>query len=407
MAQTGFTPIQLYNSSTASAAPTSGNLVAGELAINTADGKLFYLDNLNAVQVIAWKSIPVTVINATGTPSSTTFLRGDGSWATPSTVAGSVVVGTTAITSGTSGRILYDNAGTLGELATTGTGSVVLNTRPTMSVTGAGLTLQDATDTTKQANFDLSTLTTGTTYSYKLPVLSGSTLAVLGLAQTWSALQTFSGALTVSSGNLTVSGVGAGINATTQTTGTSTIGGTAQTGDITFGQSTLAQNINISNGAASTSIVNIGGTGLSTGAINIGRSTGTFTLNIGSGVTASTQTRTVNIGTTTVGTGITNVTIGKFSSTVGHTTNINGNTVNFSANSLNLASVANLTLPANTKQTVSLYSDLASLTGVAQGSRAFISDNLITPVFNAIAQDGSGTGFSTPVFYDGTNWRCG
>jgi hypothetical protein len=130
MAQTGFTPIQIYRSSTASAAPTSGNLVAGELAINTADGKLFYLDNLNAVQVIAWKSIPVTVINATGTPSSTTFLRGDGSWATPSTVAGSVVVGTTAITSGTSGRILYDNAGTLGELATTGTGSVVRNTNP-------------------------------------------------------------------------------------------------------------------------------------------------------------------------------------------------------------------------------------------------------------------------------------
>jgi hypothetical protein len=70
MAQTGFTPIQIYRSSTASAAPTSGNLVAGELAINTADGKLFYLDNLNAVQVIGWKLVPVSA-GGTGTTTST------------------------------------------------------------------------------------------------------------------------------------------------------------------------------------------------------------------------------------------------------------------------------------------------------------------------------------------------
>ena len=70
MAQTGYTPIQIYRSSTASAAPTSGNLVAGELAINTADGKLFYLDNLNAVQVIGWKLVPVTA-GGTGTTTST------------------------------------------------------------------------------------------------------------------------------------------------------------------------------------------------------------------------------------------------------------------------------------------------------------------------------------------------
>jgi len=52
MAQTGFTPIQLYRSSTAGATPSASNLVAGELAINTADGKLFYLNNLNVVQLI-------------------------------------------------------------------------------------------------------------------------------------------------------------------------------------------------------------------------------------------------------------------------------------------------------------------------------------------------------------------
>lgn len=53
MAQTNFTPIALYHSTTASAAPVAGNLVAGELAINITDGKLYYKDNSNVVQVIA------------------------------------------------------------------------------------------------------------------------------------------------------------------------------------------------------------------------------------------------------------------------------------------------------------------------------------------------------------------
>lgn len=40
MAQTGYTPIQLYRSTTAGAAPTTGNLNAGELAINIADADM-------------------------------------------------------------------------------------------------------------------------------------------------------------------------------------------------------------------------------------------------------------------------------------------------------------------------------------------------------------------------------
>jgi len=56
MAQTGFTPIKLYYSATASATPLAANLAAGELAINAADGKLFYKDSSNVVQVIAGKA---------------------------------------------------------------------------------------------------------------------------------------------------------------------------------------------------------------------------------------------------------------------------------------------------------------------------------------------------------------
>ena len=53
MAASGFTPISLYHSTTASAAPTAGNLVPGELAINITDGKLYYEDNAGVVKVIA------------------------------------------------------------------------------------------------------------------------------------------------------------------------------------------------------------------------------------------------------------------------------------------------------------------------------------------------------------------
>jgi hypothetical protein len=58
MAQTGFTPISTYYTTTASAVPTAGNLVNGELAlnINTADGKLFYKDSAGVVQVLATRA---------------------------------------------------------------------------------------------------------------------------------------------------------------------------------------------------------------------------------------------------------------------------------------------------------------------------------------------------------------
>jgi hypothetical protein len=50
MAASGYTSLSLYHSSTPSAVPTAGNLVAGELAINTADGKLFYKNASGIVQ---------------------------------------------------------------------------------------------------------------------------------------------------------------------------------------------------------------------------------------------------------------------------------------------------------------------------------------------------------------------
>lgn len=59
MAATGFTPIKLYASSTASAVPLAANLDntnGAELAINTNDGKLFYKDSAGVVQTMASKA---------------------------------------------------------------------------------------------------------------------------------------------------------------------------------------------------------------------------------------------------------------------------------------------------------------------------------------------------------------
>ena len=55
MAQSGYSVLSLYYSTTASAAPTAGNLVAGELAINTNDGILYYKDSSGVVQKIGTK----------------------------------------------------------------------------------------------------------------------------------------------------------------------------------------------------------------------------------------------------------------------------------------------------------------------------------------------------------------
>jgi len=56
MAAAGFTPVSLYYSTTIGAAPTAPNLVLGELALNTTDGKLYYKDTVGAVTIIADKA---------------------------------------------------------------------------------------------------------------------------------------------------------------------------------------------------------------------------------------------------------------------------------------------------------------------------------------------------------------
>ena len=107
MAASGFTPISLYNSTTAAAVPTNTNLVNGELAINITDGTLFYKDNLGAVQTIATKAtagltVPITPANggtgvANGANNTITF---SGNY-----TLGLTLTNNTAVTLPTSGTI--------------------------------------------------------------------------------------------------------------------------------------------------------------------------------------------------------------------------------------------------------------------------------------------------------------
>jgi len=60
MAQTNFTPISLYHSTTAAAVPTSGNLVAGELALNTTDEKLYFKNTGGTVKQIGAGDVTLT-----------------------------------------------------------------------------------------------------------------------------------------------------------------------------------------------------------------------------------------------------------------------------------------------------------------------------------------------------------
>ena len=106
------------------------------------------------------------------TSQSSKFLTTDGtntSWASPVASAASVTIGTTTVISGTSGYILYNNAGSLGNLATTGTGSVVLSTSPTLTGTLTAATANFSGQVAFNYNGDIQTLYKnggGTTVGY-------------------------------------------------------------------------------------------------------------------------------------------------------------------------------------------------------------------------------------------------
>jgi len=129
MAQTNYTPISLYYSPTAAAVPTSGNLVAGELALNTTDEKLYFKNAAGTVKLLASSAAaaatPVTTITfgSTGlTPSTAT----SGAVA----VAGTLIAanGGTGYASYTVGDIIYASSSTAFTKLAASTSGYILQT---------------------------------------------------------------------------------------------------------------------------------------------------------------------------------------------------------------------------------------------------------------------------------------
>jgi hypothetical protein len=110
MAQTNYTPIQLYHSTTATQVPSAGNLANGELAINITDKKLYAKDNLGAVFLLA------SADGTSGTVQSVSVVSANG-------LAGTVANATTtpAITLSTSVTGVLKGNGTAISAATAGT----------------------------------------------------------------------------------------------------------------------------------------------------------------------------------------------------------------------------------------------------------------------------------------------
>jgi hypothetical protein len=199
------------------------------------------------------------------------------------TASGTTLARTTVLanSAGTQPTALTFSAGTKDVFVTYPAGkSVNYDAAGVLTVSDAAFTLQDNTDATKQAQFQLSGLTTATTRTYTLPDADG-TLPLLGSSQTFSGNVTFSNNVTFSGNNTLNLG-------TSQTSGVITIGGTSGTGNIVLGRSTVNQTTNIQIGATasgSTKTINIGTSGLSGS---------TTAVSIGSAVSGATSTVTAN-----------------------------------------------------------------------------------------------------------------
>ena len=158
MAATGFTPIQLYFSTTASAAPSAGNLANGELALNITDGKLFYKDNGGVVRVLATAAGSAGDVVGPGSSTDNALVRFDG----------------------TTGKLVQSSVGVLSDAGVltgltglTSSGNVTLSALTSGRVTyaGTGGLLQDSANLT----FDGTTLTANALTVSNAVTLSGGT----------------------------------------------------------------------------------------------------------------------------------------------------------------------------------------------------------------------------------------
>jgi hypothetical protein len=240
MAQAGYTPISLYYSTTASAQPTSGNLVAGELALNTLDEKLYFKNSAGTVKLLASSASTTNVqtisFGSTGlTPSTAT--------SGAVTVAGTLAIG---------------NGGT-GSTSTTYC-SLTTNVTGTLPI-GNGGTGQ----TTASAAFDaLNPMTTVGDMIYEGTGPTATRLAIGSTNQVLTVIGGIPSWQTPASGGVTTISFGStGLTPSTATSGAVSVAGTLAIANGGTG-STSTTYCNLASNVTGTLPVANGGTGATT-----------------------------------------------------------------------------------------------------------------------------------------------
>jgi hypothetical protein len=168
MAQSGYTPIQLYYSTTAATAPSAGNLASGELAINILDEKLYFKNSAGTVKQLASSGTSAIggsntqlQFNNNGVLGGSSGMTWDGSFLTVTSLKDSALTSGRVTFASTAG-LLADSASLTWNGTTLGTTGFTASSDSSFTSTGAltiskGTTAQRPTAVSGMLRFNTTT----------------------------------------------------------------------------------------------------------------------------------------------------------------------------------------------------------------------------------------------------------